>query len=225
MARGRIISPDFWTDGKMITLSPFARLFYIGLWNFATCDKGHLPDDAVGLKLKILPADNIDASKLLAELMDAGRVIRVEIAGEQFLQVPTFERHQSGSRDSRWKTRCPACRLMETLESFPEHSSALPNSRNHKEEGRGGEASESEGGAPTPGINSPFCSAHPNGTDQPCRPCGDARRRYDGGTRTAVDRAPDVGRYSECPRHPGWPHPESHAGCDRCREIEQEAAA
>lgn len=43
----------------------------------------------------------------------------------------------------------------------------------------------SEGGAP-PVDNSgdttppsPFCPAHPGGTDRPCRPCGDARRAHD----------------------------------------------
>ena len=37
MARGRVITPDFWSDGNMVGVSPFARLFYIGMWNFAHC--------------------------------------------------------------------------------------------------------------------------------------------------------------------------------------------
>lgn len=109
MARGRIITPDFWTDGKIIGLTPFARLFYIGLWNFALCDEGHLPDDALGLKLKVLPADPVDASDLLDELLTAGRLVRLEAAdAEGYLHIPTFSSYQKA--DTRWNSRCPVCR-------------------------------------------------------------------------------------------------------------------
>ena len=113
MARGRVITPDFWTDGNMIGMSAFARLFYIGLWNFAYCDKGHLPDDALGLKLKILPADPVDADELLAEVMAKGRVVRLEAEGKTYLSMPSFAMWQKS--DPRWKTRCPACAHQDSL--------------------------------------------------------------------------------------------------------------
>lgn len=113
MARGRVITPDFWSDGNMVGVSAYARLFYIGMWNYAYCDKGHLPDDAVGLKLKVLPADDVDPEALLAELMGRKRVVRVEAEGRTFLFMPTFEFHQKA--DQRWKTRCPACALSDSL--------------------------------------------------------------------------------------------------------------
>jgi hypothetical protein len=142
MARGRVITPDFWTDGNMIGMSAFARLFYIGLWNFAYCDKGHLPDDALGLKLKILPADPVDAAELLAEVMDAGRVVRVEADEKTYLWMPSFAPWQK--TDPRWKTRCPACahqdslKLTETLVSYAEShlSSALREEKRTREERR-----------------------------------------------------------------------------------------
>lgn len=114
----------------MVGLSPLARLFYIGMWNFAHCDKGHLDDDAMALKLKILPADHADPDSLLAELMSKGRIVRLRADnGKTFLFIPTFEGYQK--IDPRWKTRCPACALInsgelsETPVSFSEHTETL----------------------------------------------------------------------------------------------------
>ncbi|TFC92066.1 hypothetical protein E3T20_12185 [Cryobacterium sp. TmT3-12] len=125
----------------MIRLSPFARLFYIGLWNFAYCDKGHLPDDALGLKLKILPADPVDADELLAEVMRNGRVSRVEAEGKTYLWMPSFGPWQK--TDPRWKTRCPACAhqdsliLTKTPVSYAEsHQSSALREENQREEKR-----------------------------------------------------------------------------------------
>jgi hypothetical protein len=44
MARIRTTKPEFWTDGKVVGMSPFARLLFLGSWNFALCDDGHLRD-------------------------------------------------------------------------------------------------------------------------------------------------------------------------------------
>lgn len=114
MARIRTIKPDFWTDGNMVKLSPFARLLYIGMWNFTLCDHGHVADDAMKLKLQILPMDNIDIEALLAEIMAQGRVVRVADGdGRTYLLVKRFEDHQK--IDPRWKTRCPACAQVDSL--------------------------------------------------------------------------------------------------------------
>lgn len=114
MARIRTIKPDFWTDGNMVKLSPFARLLYIGIWNFTLCDHGHVADDAMKLKLQVLPMDDVDIDALLKEIMDQGRVTRV-IAGDErtYLHVKRFEDHQK--IDPRWKTRCPACAQQDSL--------------------------------------------------------------------------------------------------------------
>lgn len=114
MARIRTIKPDFWTDGNMVKLSPFARLLYIGMWNFTQCDHGHVADDAMKLKLQILPMDNVNIEELLAEIMAQGRVTRVASGdGRTYLHVTRFEDHQK--IDPRWKTRCPACAQQDSL--------------------------------------------------------------------------------------------------------------
>lgn len=157
MARMRYIKPEFWTDSRMVQLSIPARLFYIGTWNFALCDKGHLEDDPLRLKMQVFPADNVDVVALLDELMAAGRIVRVTDGQTTWLQIRTLPVHQK--TDPRWKPRCPACNasanLSETQESLGEAltsgnapiaavldlpaanlSETLPNS---PQEGRGGE--------------------------------------------------------------------------------------
>jgi hypothetical protein len=108
MARIRSIKPDFWTDSKIVSLPPLARLFYIGLWNFAICDMGHIKDDPDALKLQILPTDDVDGAVVIDQLLKAGRVVRVDVPGDRhYLHIPRFTDHQNLSK--RWSPRCPAC--------------------------------------------------------------------------------------------------------------------
>lgn len=123
MARIRTIKPDFWTDGTIIGLSAMARLFYIGTWNFSLCDRGHLPDDAIGLKLKILPADDVDPYALIGELLSTGRLIRRRSGGRTYLYNPRLGEHQK--TDARWQSRCPYC-ASEEAGGFEEDSPTLP---------------------------------------------------------------------------------------------------
>lgn len=219
MARIRTIKPDFWTDGNMIGLTPFARLFFIGLWNFTLCDRGHLPDDPMGLKLKILPADSVDPFELVEELLGRGRVTRLSMAdGRTFLFVPRFVDHQK--LDTRWNSRCPACAQLASSNPAETHASLgeLSEPRSGGE-GRGGERNgeERKGGADaqTPALK-PFCSNHPDGTDSPCRACGNARRAYDAELirEKTKPTASGIVTDPDCPKHPGRPL----RGCDRCEE-------
>lgn len=132
MARIRTIKPDFWTDGNMVKLSPFARLLYIGMWNFTLCDHGHVADDSMKLKLQILPMDPVDIDELLAEIMAAGRVTRIaDGEGRTYLLVKRFEDHQK--IDSRWKTRCPACARQDSLAHSETHPSSTEPQRDSPE--------------------------------------------------------------------------------------------
>jgi hypothetical protein len=116
VARIRTIKPEFWTDGNIVKLSPLARLFFIGMWNFTLCDHGHVADDAFRLKLQILPTDDVNAEDLLSEIMAAGRVQRISggSGSRSFLHIKRFEDHQK--IDPRWKTRCPACAQVDSLQ-------------------------------------------------------------------------------------------------------------
>lgn len=172
MARIRTIKPEFWTDGTIIGLPFEARLFYIGMWNHA-CDRGHLSDDPFGLKLKVLPADPVDGDELLKALVDAGRVERIILpGGRRYLSIPRFTDHQRV--DTRWNSRCPVCAHLDSLDPAETHASShklVPGGEGKGKESKGGEAAD----APL----SPYCSKHPNGTEDPCRPCGTARTRFE----------------------------------------------
>lgn len=89
MSRIRSIHPGLWTDEAFVGLSPLARLFLMGIWNECD-DQGSFAWSALGLKMKILPADNADAGELLNELQSAGFVMRYEVAGKPYGAVRNF---------------------------------------------------------------------------------------------------------------------------------------
>lgn len=107
MPRIRTVKPEFWTDSTLLSISRDARLFYIGTWNFAMCDAGHLEDDALRLKLQILPLDDVDVRSLIEELVNTGRVVRIQVDGKPYLHVKRLSDHQKV--DGRWTPRCPVC--------------------------------------------------------------------------------------------------------------------
>ena len=102
MAKRRQIHPETWTDTKFVGLSPLARLLFIGMWNFA-CDNGHLDDDALQLKMRVLPADNCDVAELLEEIVASGMVTRQG----GFLKVINLPTKQA--LDMRYLVFCDHC--------------------------------------------------------------------------------------------------------------------
>lgn len=137
MAKGRHLKTEFWTDKNIVQLTPLARLLYLGLWNYAH-DCGHLDDEPLELKMRLLPADNCDVDELLQELADHGRIIRKD----GVLDLPKLAEHQKP--DKRWFTRCPPCK------EAHEHA----------------EATTSNGGQSTPNTTRPP-SAHHEATTRP----------------------------------------------------------
>lgn len=206
MPRIRSIKPEFWTDGAIISLPYEARLFYIGMWNFA-CDRGHLSDDPLGLKLKILPADMVNGAELVQQLVDAGRVERVALPdGRSFLSIPRFNDHQR--IDTRWNSRCGLCSHLDSPDLTETHVSL------HKlTPGGEGRGEEGKGAGDTP---APYCKKHPGGTDAPCGPCRTARLQYEGhlqAKKTEKPIVPEVRRDATCTVHAEYPLP-----CIRCAE-------
>lgn len=134
MARIRTIKPDFWTDEKIVTLSPLARLLFIGLWNFAD-DEGRMPYSPVRIKLQILPLDHSDLSGEIGELRRANLITVYDIGAETFLQVTNFSKHQKV--DKRLPSRHPA-----PTPNHPESPRITPTEGNGMEEEREKEAQQ-----------------------------------------------------------------------------------
>lgn len=195
-----------------------------GAWSAGQLTDGHIPE----YMLEELSGTPEDADWLVragfwALAEDGWRFI--DWAPDQPLRAAVLEqRRKNAEKVSKWRARNRVTASVTNSgdNSVSDGSVTLPPSRPDPDPST---PSSLEEGGETPSLDSPFCKAHPNGTDQPCRACGDARRRYDGGSRSLSTRTPAIGRPAECPKHPGFPHPDSHVlGCDRCNEEATAAA-
>jgi hypothetical protein len=99
MAKIRGFKPDLWTDEDFVEVSPFARLLWMGMWNFA-CDNGHLADKSKQIKMRVLPTDDVNCAELLRELESQGLITRAD----GWITVPNLPRHQKVDR--RYFTTC-----------------------------------------------------------------------------------------------------------------------
>jgi len=104
MARIRTIKPEFWTDEKVVALSPMARLLFIGLWNFVD-DDGRGEFSPIRMKMQILPADSADVSELLGEIRREGLITVYEVEAKEYFSVNGFSKHQKV--DHRSTSKCP----------------------------------------------------------------------------------------------------------------------
>lgn len=101
MAKIRGIKPEFWTDEDIVELSIAARLLFIGMWNLA-CDNGHIDDKPKQIKMRVMPADDVNVAELLDELVENGRIVR----GGGTITILRFAEHQRPHK--RWWTCCDA---------------------------------------------------------------------------------------------------------------------
>lgn len=169
MPRIRTIKPEFWTDPVMVQLPPLARLFYIGTWNFAICDQGHLEDDPLRLKLQILPAESVDVGDLMDALVQAGRLERIEVDGGRYLHICNLAEHQKV--DGRWTPRCPVC-THQAPPSLTQTPRASPkNAETHRSKGREGKGKEGKGkvgaDAPESDAFATFYALYPKKASRP----------------------------------------------------------
>jgi hypothetical protein len=106
MPKIRGFKPDLWTDEDFVELSAFARLLWLGMWNFA-CDNGHLQDKSKQIKMRVLPTDDVNCADLLREI-EAQRLIE---RADGWITIPNLSHHQKPHK--RWYVTCekPGCAL------------------------------------------------------------------------------------------------------------------
>ncbi len=144
MTRIRTIKPEFWTDEKVVELSAFARLLFIGLWNFCD-DEGRMVYSPKRLKMQIFPADALDVTALFAELAAGGLVQRYAVDETEYLVVRGFAKHQK--IDKRSPSRLPLPPTFAEsprLPSSPAESLRIPPPEGNGREGNGMEGKGSE---------------------------------------------------------------------------------
>ncbi len=102
MARIRTIKPEFWEDEKLAELPVYARLLFIGTWNFAD-DNGVLLANPVLMKSHIFPYEDIGISTIsewIDMLVENGMLIRTTYNGKDYLVIRKFLIHQKINRKS-----------------------------------------------------------------------------------------------------------------------------
>lgn len=100
MARIRTIKPEFWIDEKIVDLDPWARLLFIGMWNFAD-DHGYLDDKPKRIKMQIFPNDDVEVEKLITELVAAELITPYDSPIGPVLYVRNWSRHQRVDRPAQ----------------------------------------------------------------------------------------------------------------------------
>lgn len=99
--RARNIKPGFFKNDRLAELEPLVRLMFIGLWCLADRE-GRLEDRPKRIKAEVLPYDRIDCDKMLRKLHDAKFIVRYEVDGSRYIEIPNFVKHQSPhSRESK----------------------------------------------------------------------------------------------------------------------------
>ncbi len=96
MARIRTIKPEFWVSEQVVSCSRDARLFFIGIWNFAD-DGGVIPLSPRGLKMQIFPGDDFtdeEIRRLVGELSANGLVALFTHSGKDYIHVCKWDDHQ-----------------------------------------------------------------------------------------------------------------------------------
>lgn len=100
MPRIRSVHPGVWTDEAFVSVSPLARLLAIGLWN--ECDDGGgFEWKPIQLKMRLLPADNIDIDQLLSELVGNQLIRPYAVEGRSYGAVRNFGRFQRPKKPNR----------------------------------------------------------------------------------------------------------------------------
>lgn len=98
MARIRTIKPEFWSSPSVTAMSPWARLLFIAMWNWAD-DTGRgtfIPRELLGFTF---PNDEeitvAEFRRLCAEVRRECAVLFYESAGRYFYSIPSWKKHQS----------------------------------------------------------------------------------------------------------------------------------
>jgi hypothetical protein len=84
MPRIRTISPEFWSDEKVMSVSWPARLLFLGIWGFADF-KGDLCKSLMELQAMIFPGDN--DTKMEEWFVELTMVGLVHLAGVRKINI------------------------------------------------------------------------------------------------------------------------------------------
>lgn len=136
--------------------------------------------------------------------------------GDEYV-IREYAQHQFTKADREALTEKRAKAGRASADARRTRAQQVLNEDQHPPTGEGigtGKPSSNEEGAPPPR----FCSKHmPNGTEDACRACGNARRRREDWDAAEKNKpSPVIRRDRECPKHPGWIDTDRDP-CEKCR--------
>lgn len=106
--RIRSIKPEFFSDGKLGSLSAEIRILFVGLWCCADRE-GRLIDIPIEIKVKILPYDTCNIDTMLDELNEKNLIIRYKVNNCNYIQITNFLKHQYPNIKERASTIPAPC--------------------------------------------------------------------------------------------------------------------
>lgn len=194
MARIRSIKPEVRISEKVNSWPIECRYFWVLLWGYCD-DYGYGRDNARLIKADSFPLDDSVTVEQVSDWMDvlwgSGVIQRFIAGGSQYFRVVNWGEHQKISH--------PAKQVLPTIEQATEVLQRITETF-EKASPKQGAGSRERGG----GERSPFCAAHPQGSNGvKCPQCGDARRLFDSATATVKAKpTPTPPRASDyCPEH------------------------
>jgi len=110
MANRRMISSATWEDEFIGGLTYFQRCLWIGLFSTCADDQGRLIDNAVVIRSRLFPYDDIPASDIeegLSIYERAGKLIRYSVKGKKYIQLLKWWENQKPQWAARSKHPSP----------------------------------------------------------------------------------------------------------------------
>ena len=109
MARIRTIKPEFWDSPSTAKASPWARLLFIAMWNWAD-DYGRGTANLKELEGFAFPNDDdfkdssgntVHFRELVAEVSECFGVVLYEVDNRPYYEIPSWDAHQRNERRSK----------------------------------------------------------------------------------------------------------------------------
>jgi DNA-binding transcriptional ArsR family regulator len=167
------MTPEDWQDEDLGSLPLAVRFTYLGLKMFAD-DQGRESATAARIRAALYTLDETVTDETIDEhlvmLADAGLITLYVVGARTYFAIEEWPRV-----DQAKPSRIPEPPIRTTSGSRPDDVAVVG------EEGREEREAPGEPGATSgsPLEPSPFCSKHPDGTEQPCGGCGTARKRHE----------------------------------------------
>lgn len=119
--RIRTVKPEFWSDEKIGSISPLARLLFIACFNIAD-DEGLLNINPMYLRSFAFPYDDVpleDSKSILGELLEYSLIVRYTDAKKNIYGwIPNFRKHQRIDKPQKSKLPAPSLQNIEIKKAY-----------------------------------------------------------------------------------------------------------